>query len=105
MPSNELRTLGQGLVLIALVLALIAVGIWVRPVGVESAAGAAPAKTYTTDRSAAGIPDSGLQRETMIEELKKLNERLEAIEEGLQEGRFQIRAAPDDKASGNRKTP
>jgi hypothetical protein len=38
----------------------------------------------------AGIPDSGRQRETMIEELRKLNDRLAAIEEGLKEGRFQI---------------
>jgi len=105
MPSNELRTLGQGLVLIALVLAVVALGVWVRPVSMEPAARAAPPPTYTTDRSAAGIPDSGLQREAMIQELKKLNERLEAIEKGLQEGRFQIRPAEADEAPTTKKTP
>ena len=90
MAEKELRTMAQGLVLIALVLAIIAMGVWIRPAAVERAAGAA---TPTTDRSVAGIPDSGLQRQTMIEELKKLNDRLAAIEEGLKEGRFQIQSA------------
>ncbi|HUX00325.1 MAG: hypothetical protein WBD63_05035 [Phycisphaerae bacterium] len=90
MAEKELRTMAQGLVLIALVLAIIALGVWIRPATVEPAAGAA---TPTTDRSVAGIPDSGLQRQTMIEELKKLNDRLAAIEEGLKEGRFQIQSA------------
>jgi len=74
------------------VLAVIAVGVWVRADGLESRvhAGTATTTATTTDRSVAGIPDSGRQRETMIEELRKLNDRLAAIEEGLKEGRFQI---------------
>jgi hypothetical protein len=87
-----LDTISQGLILIAVVLAVIAVGVWVRTDGMESRAhaGTAPPTETTTDRSVAGIPDSGRQRETMIEELMKLNDRLAAIEEGLKEGRFQI---------------
>ncbi len=92
MAEKELRTMAQGLVLISLVLAIIALGVWIRPAAVEPAAGAATAPPTTTDRSVAGIPDSGLQREMMIEELKKLNDRLAAIEEGLKEGRFQIQS-------------
>ena len=90
MADKELRTMAQGLVLIALVLAVIALGVWIRPAAIEARAGAG---TATTDRSVGGIPDSGLQRQTMIEELKKLNDRLAAIEEGLKEGRFQIQSA------------
>ena len=92
MLERRLDTISQGLVLIAIVLAVIAVGLWVRADAVESRAHARPATTAgaTTDRSVAGIPDSGLQRATMIEELRRLNDRLEAIEEGLKEGRFQI---------------
>jgi len=92
MLAKQLGTISQGLILIAVVLAVIAVGVWVRADGMESRAQAGTATTAatTTDRSVAGIPDSGRQRETMIEELRKLNDRLAAIEEGLKEGRFQI---------------
>jgi hypothetical protein len=92
MLAKELGTISQGLILIAVVLAVIAVGVWVRADGMESRAraGTATPTATTTDRSVAGIPDSGRQRETMIEELRKLNDRLAAIEEGLKEGRFQI---------------
>jgi hypothetical protein len=92
MLAKQLGTISQGLILIAVVLAVIAVGVWVRADGMESRAHAGTATTTatTTDRSVAGIPDSGRQRETMIEELRKLNDRLAAIEEGLKEGRFQI---------------
>ena len=94
MLERRLDTISQGLVLIALVLAVIAVGVWVRTDGMVSRAHAGTATTTepTTDRSVAGIPDSGRQRETMIEELRKLNDRMAAIEEGLKEGRFQIQA-------------
>ena len=92
MLERRLDTISQGLILIAVVLAVIAVGVWMQSDGVESRAHAGTATTMatTTDRSVAGIPDSGRQRETMIEELRKLNDRLAAIEEGLKEGRFQI---------------
>jgi len=92
MLAKGLDTISQGLILIAVVLAVIAVGLWVRTDGMESRAhaGTALPAAPTTDRSVAGIPDSGRQRETMIEELRKLNDRLAAIEEGLKEGRFQI---------------
>ena len=92
MLERRLDTISQGLILIAVVLAVIAVGVWVRADAVESRAHAGPATTTatTTDRSVAGIPDSGRQRKTMIDELRKLNDRLVAIEEGLKEGRFQI---------------
>ena len=92
MLERRLDTISQGLILIAIVLAVIAVGVWVRMDGMESRAqaGTAAPGTTTTDRSVAGIPDSGRQREAMIEELRKLNDRLGAIEGGLQEGRFQI---------------
>lgn len=92
MLAKGLDTISQGLILIAVVLAVIAVGVWVRTDGMESRAhaGTASPTETTTDRSVAGIPDSGRQRETMIEELRKLNDRLAAIEEGLKEGRFQI---------------
>ncbi len=92
MLAKQLDTISQGLILIAVVLAVIAVGVWVRADGLESRvhAGTATTTATTTDRSVAGIPDSGRQRKTMIEELRKLNDRLAAIEEGLKEGRFQI---------------
>jgi len=92
MLERRLDTISQGLILIAVVLAVIAMGVWMRSDGVESRAhaGTAPPTETTTDRSVAGIPDSGRQRETMIEELRKLNDRLAAIEEGLKEGRFLI---------------
>ena len=92
MLARQLDTISQGLILIAVVLAVIAMGVWVRSDGVESRAHAGTATTTatTTDRSVAGIPDSGRQRETMIEELRKLNDRLAAIEEGLKEGSFQV---------------
>jgi hypothetical protein len=92
MLAKELDTISQGLILIAVVLAIIAVGVWVRTDGMESRAhaGTATPTATTTDRSVAGIPDAGRQRESMIEELKTLNDRLAAIEEGLKEGRFQI---------------
>jgi len=93
MLAKRLDTISQGLILIAVVLAVIAVGVWVRTDGMESRAHAGTAPpAATTDRSVAGIPDSGRQRETMIEELRKLNDRMAAIEEGLKEGRFQIQA-------------
>jgi hypothetical protein len=99
MLANELKTMTQGLILIAVMLAVIAAGVWVRPGSLEPTARAAAPATATTDRSAAGIPDAGLQRQTMIEELKKLNERLSAIEDGLKEGRFVVQTMPAEKTS------
>ena len=109
MLAKRLDAIAQGLILIAVVLAALAVGLWVRADAVESGAHAGPATTTatTTDRSVAGIPDSGRQRETMIEELRKLNERLAAIEEGLKEGIFQVQTLvpKESGASGTGKAP
>jgi len=97
MAEKELRTMAQGLVLIAVILAIIAIGVWIRPSEVTRVAGGA---TPTTDRSVAGIPDSGLQRQVMIEELRRLNDRLAVIEEGLKEGRFQIQTLEPKEGGG-----
>jgi len=87
MISQQLRTIGQGLVLIAGVLGVIAVGLWFRPNVMEPEA---HGRMVLAETAPVGIPDAGRQREIMIQQLQALNDRLAAIEEGLKEGRFQV---------------
>ena len=96
MISQQLRTIGQGLVLIAGVLGVIAVGLWFRPNAVEPEA---HGRVILAEAAPEGIPDSGRQREIMIQQLQTLNDRLAAIEEGLKEGRFQVQVLePESRA-------
>ena len=87
---RHVQNMAQGLVLIALVLALIAAALWIRPLAIESKS---QAWAETPKVGARGIPDAGLQREAIIEELKTLNRRLASIESGLTEGRFHVQTS------------
>jgi len=101
MVSRELRTIGHALVLVAAVLAVMALALWLRSGPLESQASArAPAIAP----GVTGVPDSGRQRLLMIEELQKLNTRLQAMDTALRDGKYvvQTQAVEDgDAAKGN----
>ncbi len=85
MLARQLQTIAHALVVIAFLLALIAGVLWLRPDMPESRAEARSLGTRE------GIPDSGHQRQAMIQELRALNERLAAIEQGLKDGEYQVK--------------
>jgi len=96
MIARQLRAIAHGLILVSAMLALIAVALWFRPGPMEPQA-LAKAKALTTD--ATGIPDSGKQRQAMVDQLKTLNDRLKAIEDGLRSGTYVIQTT-EQEASG-----
>ena len=85
MRHDPLRAISQGLILIAVILGLIAAALWFRSGPLESGA---QARTPTTSSESSGVPDAGLQRREIIEQLVKLNDRLADIERGWREGAF-----------------
>jgi hypothetical protein len=100
MDDRQSRLLVQALVLMCLILAAIAAALWLRPVGVESAAQARIVSTAGMP----GVPDAGRQRQDMVDELKALNERMASIESGLKAGRFvvQVEQAESEDEEGKR---
>jgi len=96
MASRELRTIAHALVLVAVMLGLIAAALWLRddPSLTRPAVGAT--RRVTTEHP--GIPDSGRQRQVIIEELRKLNARLQAIDEALRKGDYQVQTRPVEGA-------
>jgi len=87
MSDKHLQTIGQGLILIAFMLAVIAAALWLRPASVESTASARAVEANVEPK---GIPDAGLQRLDMVTELRVLNDHVDRIEKGLRGGEFQI---------------
>jgi len=94
MPHADLKTIGQALVLIAVMLAAIAAAAWLRPAPPESqACGGVWAAGSGVDSEPAGLGlrDPGEQRIAILHELIALNRRIDAIEKGLRAGTFSIR--------------
>jgi len=100
MQSNHLRAISQGLILIAVMLGLIAAALWFRSGPLESGA---QARTPTASSESSGIPDAGLQRREIIEQLQMLNERLADVERGLREGAFVVQTV--ESKEGRRTDP
>jgi len=101
--SRELRTIGHALVLVAGVLAVIALALWLRGGPLEPQAAA---RGPTISPGMTGVPDSGQQRQRIIQELEKINSRLERLDEALRDGKYvvQTRPAPGaEAAKGNEK--
>ncbi|HUU93359.1 MAG TPA: hypothetical protein VM238_19365 [Phycisphaerae bacterium] len=96
MLAKHLRAIAHGLILVSAMLALIAVALWFRTGPLEPQALAKPT-AISTDST--GIPDSGRQREAMVEQLRAMNDRLRAIEDGLSGGKYVIQTT-EQKASG-----
>ncbi|HUS45890.1 MAG TPA: hypothetical protein VM219_07665 [Phycisphaerae bacterium] len=97
---RHIQNIAQGLVLIALVLALIAAALWIRPLAIEPKA---QARAETPNVGARGIPDAGLQREMIIKELRAMNQRLASIEAGLTEGRFHVQTSEAEEGAEQKK--
>jgi len=100
MISRDLRAIAHGLILVSAMLALIAVALWFRTGPLEPPAVAA-AKAISTDTT--GIPDSGKQRQEMVDQLKVLNDRLKAIEDGLRGGTYVIQTTELKESDETRK--
>jgi hypothetical protein len=99
MVERALRNITHGLLLVAVMLALIAAGLWFRGTALESEAVARGKPISAKDT---GIPDSGQQRQMIVAELKTLNSRLQAIESGLRDGEYLIKTQPADGAAGGK---
>jgi len=91
MASRDLRNIGHALLLVAAVLALIAAALWFRGGPLEPQVLALPKALSTEDP---GIPDSGKQRQMIVAELKQLNNRLQAVEAGLRDGKYLVQTKP-----------
>jgi hypothetical protein len=91
MIDRSLRTIAHALLLVAAMLALIAAGLWFHDTALEPRAVARP-KTISPE--ATGVPDSGRQRQMIVEELKKLNTRVQGIESALKGGDYVIQTKP-----------
>ncbi len=100
MLAKHLRAIAHGLILVSVMLALIAVALWYRAVPLELQAQAKPTALST---GATGIPDSGRQRQAIVDELKAINNRLKAVEAGLRDGTYVIQTT-EQKASGEART-
>ena len=96
MLAKHLRAIAHGLILVSAMLALIALALWFRTGPLEAQALAKPRAIST---EATGIPDSGKQRQAMIEQLRAVNERLLSIQDGLRNGAYVIQTT-EHKASG-----
>ena len=102
--QRDLRTIGQGLVLVAALLGLIAAALWLRPVGVEPRA-QAEGRVISIEGVPRGLQDPGRQREEMIGQLKALNERLANVEKGLRSGEFQMQMVAPKETPASKGTP
>ena len=98
MLAKHLRAIAHGLILVSVI--LIAVALWYRAVPLELQAQAKPTALST---GATGIPDSGRQRQAIVDELKAINNRLKAVEAGLRDGTYVIQTT-EQKASGEART-
>lgn len=87
MLTRHLRAIAHGLILVSAMLALIAAALWFKTGPLESQA---LARLNAPSTGSPGIPDSGKQRQEMTDQLKALNNRLKAIEDGLRNGTFAI---------------
>jgi len=104
-------TVTHGLVVIAVLLAVIAAALWLRPdfasPAMQHSAYGAP---VPADADGPGIPDAGRQRLLMVEELRALNasvkaldERLAAIDKALRGGEYRVQTGEaKGKAEGGR---
>jgi len=101
MAHKHLQTIGQGLILIAIMLAAIAAALWLRPSAVESAA---HARALATDANQKAFPDPGTQRLDILTELRSMNARMEKIEGGLRSGEFQVQALEPKTPEGGART-
>ena len=96
MESRHMQSISQGLILVAVMLALIAAALWFRPGPIEPAA---QAQVRGAVAQGEGVPDSGRQRQMMIEQLDTLNKRLAEIERGLRDGSFTVQVV-DQRGAG-----
>ena len=100
MYNPHLRTISHALVLIAIILGLIAIALWIRIGGTADT----QAQAQTTGRYAAasgeGVPDSGKQRLTMIEQLEQLNKQMADLQKGFREGTFTIQTTEGKPKAG-----
>jgi hypothetical protein len=103
MYARHLQAITHGLVLVAAMLALVAAALLLRPVSLTTEAHAQYRATKAPGDE--GIPDSGRQRQIMIEQLDTLNRRLGDIERGLRDGAYVVQVAepPDGKKAAAKK--
>jgi hypothetical protein len=97
MRSRYLQMIAHGLVLIGIMLALIAVALWVKVDPLDSRAQAQVGQPRGAGEG--GIPDAAKQRQQQNEQLEALNKRMADIEKGLREGSFSIQIL-EPKGSG-----
>lgn len=79
------------LTVIAVLLSVLIVALWAQPLPLSGQAIAAPS---------AGIPDSGRQRQIMIEELQKNTSKLEQLIRLFESGKAKVQVVQDDKSAG-----
>jgi hypothetical protein len=96
MNSKYLQMIAHGLVLVALMLALIAAALWLRAEPMESRAQA------QTQPPSAGIPDTAKQRQDQIVQLQEINKHLIDIEKGLRDGSYSVTALETKEAAKRR---
>jgi len=98
MAARDLRTIGQGLIVIAILLFVIAAALWLRPDFASPATERfVRAEQVTTGTDGQGVPDAGKQRLLLVEETRALNlqvkalaERLGSIDKALREGEYKV---------------
>jgi hypothetical protein len=103
MYEKHIRTISQGLILVALVLALIAAALWLRPNSVEPRAQAA-GRVIAADPLSPTF-DSGRQRLEILDELRAVNSRLDRLEKGFRGGEFQVQIIPPKEAPASKGAP
>jgi len=97
MASRDLRTIAHALILVALMLGLIAAALWLRGTDLEPQASAQSWKKVLERDE--GIPDAGRQRMDILNELRRVNARLEGIDSALRDAKYRIQTIePKDGA-------
>jgi hypothetical protein len=111
MRRRSLDAIGQGLIVIAILLAVIAAALWLRPDFASPATEATARAAFgAAQDEGPGIPDSGRQRMMTVEELKilnaevkSLNERLGMVDKALRAGEYRVQTLePRAKKEGDR---
>jgi len=95
--ANPLQTIGQGLVVIAVLLGVIAAALWLRPDFGSPTESTAHAAYGVAENDGPGLPATGRQRLMMVAELKHLNaqvkslsDRLDAFDKALRAGDYRV---------------
>jgi hypothetical protein len=81
------------LTVIAVLLTVLIAALWAQPL--------APDGTGQAAAAPGGIPDAGLQRETMIKELENQTSKLDALIRLFESGKAKVQVVENGKASDN----